>query len=96
MDARRPNAHCHAPPSVQLLSSEGLARLAVGNARDMDSELHVGWNRGRASIHNGEVDVRGEFNQIKPCLGRLFCFPPVSAGTFIVVEIEGQSVKREH
>ena len=41
--ARWRSARCHQPRCLQLLSSEGLTRLEVRNAKDMHSEFNVGW-----------------------------------------------------
>ncbi|CAK0845234.1 unnamed protein product [Prorocentrum cordatum] len=96
VDARRTNAHFKDPPGVELLSSEGLARIEVhvpdagfSNYEDLRAALEA------QQVYIGMADVKDCFHRMRidSALSQYFCLPPVKAGAFGVTEVEGTKVQ---
>ncbi|CAK0828541.1 unnamed protein product, partial [Prorocentrum cordatum] len=96
VDARRANAHFKDPPGVELLSSEGLARIEVhvpdagfSNYEDLRAALEA------QQVYIGMADVKDCFHRMRidSALSQYFCLPPVKAGAFGVTEVEGTKVQ---
>ncbi|CAK0819305.1 unnamed protein product, partial [Prorocentrum cordatum] len=96
VDARRTNAHFKDPPGVELLSSEGLARIEVhvpdagfSNYEDLRAALEA------QQVYIGMADVKDCFHRMRidSALSQYFCLPPVMAGAFGVTEVEGTKVQ---
>ncbi|CAK0860615.1 unnamed protein product [Prorocentrum cordatum] len=92
VDARRANAHFRDPPGVELLSSEGLARIEVqmpdaglSSYEDLRAALQA------QQVYIGMADVKDCFHRMRidSALSQYFCLPPVKAGAFGVTEVEG-------
>ncbi|CAK0833049.1 unnamed protein product, partial [Prorocentrum cordatum] len=96
VDARRTNAHFRDPPGVELLSSEGLARIEVhmpdagfSSYEDLRAALQA------QQVYIGMADVKDCFHRMRidSALSQYFCLPPVKAGAFGVAEVEGAKVR---
>ena len=96
VDARRANAHFRDPPGVELLSSEGLARIEVqmpdagfSSYEDLRAALQA------QQVYIGMADVKDCFRRMRidSALSQYFCLPPVKAGAFGVTEVEGAKVR---
>ncbi|CAK0868534.1 unnamed protein product, partial [Prorocentrum cordatum] len=96
VDARRANAHFRDPPGVELLSSEGLARVEVhvpdagfSSYEDLRAALEA------QQVCIGMADVKDCFHRMRidSALSQYFCLPPVKAGAFGVTEVEGIKVQ---
>ncbi|CAK0809789.1 unnamed protein product [Prorocentrum cordatum] len=96
VDARRANAHFRDPPGVELLSSEGLARIEVhmpdtgfSSYEDLRAALEA------QQVYIGMADVKDCFHRMRidSALSQYFCLPPVKAGAFGVTEVEGAKVQ---
>ncbi|CAK0807877.1 unnamed protein product, partial [Prorocentrum cordatum] len=84
------------PPGVELLSSEGLARIEVhvpdagfSNYEDLRAALEA------QQVYIGMADVKDCFHRMRidSALSQYFCLPPVMAGAFGVTEVEGTKVQ---
>ncbi|CAK0813543.1 unnamed protein product, partial [Prorocentrum cordatum] len=87
------NAHFRDPPGVELLSSEGLARIelplpaeGVASHDDLRAALEV------RQFYIEMADVKDCFHRfrIDPELSRCFCLPPLKAGASGVAEMNGE------
>ncbi|CAK0831182.1 unnamed protein product [Prorocentrum cordatum] len=96
VDARRANAHFRDPPGVELLSSEGLARIEVhmpdtgfSSYEDLRAALEA------QQVYIGMADVKDCFHRMRidSALSQYFCLPPVKVGAFGVAEVEGAKVQ---
>ncbi|CAK0901058.1 unnamed protein product, partial [Prorocentrum cordatum] len=99
VDARRANAHFRDPPGVELLSSEGLARIEVqmpdagfSSYEDLRAALQG------QQVYIGMADVKDCFHRMRidSALSQYFCLPPVKAGAFGVTEVEGTKEVRHY
>ncbi|CAK0795767.1 unnamed protein product, partial [Prorocentrum cordatum] len=99
VDARRTNAHFRDPPGVELLSSEGLARIEVqmpdsgfSSYEDLRAASHA------QQVYIGMADVKDCFHRMRidSALSQYFCLPPVKAGAFGVSEVEGTKEVRHY
>lgn len=84
VDARRSNARFKPPPWVDLLSSEGLGRVAVELDEDFLSRPEERQSFRGARIAIGSADVRDCFHRMKvpSCMSEYFALPPVPAACF--------------
>ncbi|CAK0823925.1 unnamed protein product, partial [Prorocentrum cordatum] len=96
VDARRANAHFRDPPGVELLSSEGLARVEV-HMPDAGFSSYEGLRAALEAqlVYIGMADVKDCFHRMRidSALSQYFCLPPVKAGAFGVTEVEGTKVQ---
>ena len=84
LDARRSNQWFRRPPSVDLISAEGLSsiELDVDPGEELDDETVA--ELGKAlSVTAGVADVKDAFHRLRmrTFLRRYFCFPPARSGS---------------
>ncbi|CAK0872205.1 unnamed protein product, partial [Prorocentrum cordatum] len=93
LDARRSNQRFRRPPSVDLISAEGLSSIEfdVGRGEEPDDELATSLAE-RLSVTAGVADVTDAFHRLRMPLffRRCICFPAVRSGA---VGLAGQAVE---
>ena len=83
IDARRSNVHFASPPSVDLLTGEGLAGIEIELPAELDPHSDAAASLlEKVKVSLGVSDVSDAFHRMRICkeLSAYFCLPAVTAG----------------